>query len=182
MSAMAGAAQSLWRFVRDVPDFPKPGIVFKDLTPLLGDPGAFADAVELMAAPFRAADVTKVVAVEARGFILGGPIAHALGVGLVPVRKPGKLPWDTHAHTYELEYGTDTLEVHRDALRGDDRVLVVDDVLATGGTAEAACRLVVRCFGAGIVGCTMLLELASLDGRARLERLGHVVHSVLRAE
>ena len=175
MNVSAGA---LARYIRDIPDFPKPGIVFKDITPLLGDPDAFRAATELMATAFDG-EVTKVVGIEARGFILAAPIAQALGAGLVPVRKPGKLPWDTHAHSYELEYGTDTLEVHRDALTADDRVLIVDDVLATGGTATATCRLVSEFFEATVVGVTFLLELTALGGRERLTPLGHHLESVL---
>jgi len=168
----------LRRFIRDIPDFPQPGVTFRDITPLLGDAAAFRTATELLVANFDG-PVTKVVGIEARGFILAAPIALALGAGFVPVRKPGKLPWDTHAHTYELEYGTDTLEVHRDALANDDRVLIVDDVLATGGTASATCHLVSEFFEATVVGVTFLLELAALGGRARLEPLGHHLESVL---
>jgi adenine phosphoribosyltransferase len=167
----------------DVPDFPKPGIVFKDITPLLGDARAFREITQLMAEPFSVPGldgVTKVVGIEARGFILAAPIAQALGAGLVPVRKAGKLPWDTHAHSYDLEYGSDALEVHRDALTADDRVLVVDDVLATGGTAAAACELITRFFASRVVGLTFLLELTQLGGRARLEQYGFPVESVLR--
>jgi len=173
----------LWPFIRDVPDFPQPGVVFKDITPLVGDADAFRSATELLVAPFISPfderPITKVVGIEARGFILAAPIALALGAGFVPVRKPGKLPWDTHAHSYELEYGQDTLEVHRDALTPDDRVLIVDDVLATGGTATAACRLVAEFFTATVVGVTFLLELTALGGRARVEPLGHRIESVL---
>src|SRR4051812_28661444 len=124
--------------------------------------------------------VTKVVGIEARGFILAAPIAQALGAGLVPVRKAGKLPWDTHSHSYDLEYGSDTLEVHRDALTTNDRVLVVDDVLATGGTATAACELITRFFASQVVGLTFLLELTALGGRSRLVQFGFPVESVLR--
>ena len=146
-------------YIRDIPDFPQPGVTFRDITPLLGDADAFRTATELLVAPFDG-PITKVVGVEARGFILAAPIALALGAGFVPVRKPGKLPWDTHGHSYELEYGSDTLEVHRDALTPDDRVLIVDDVLATGGTAAATCRLVSEYFTAAVVGVTFLLELS----------------------
>jgi len=170
----------LWKYIRDIPDFPQPGIVFRDITPLLGDADAFRTATELLVAPFTG-PITKVVGIEARGFILAAPIALALGAGFVPVRKPGKLPWDTHAHSYELEYGSDTLEVHRDALTPDDRVLIVDDVLATGGTATATCRLVTEFFTATIVGVTFLLELTALGGRERLLPLGHRVESALRS-
>jgi adenine phosphoribosyltransferase len=172
-------AEELWKFIRDIPDFPQPGVVFRDITPLLGDADAFRAATELLVAPFDG-PVTKVVGIEARGFILAAPIALALGAGFVPVRKPGKLPWDTHAHSYELEYGTDTLEVHRDALSPEDRVLIVDDVLATGGTATATCLLVSEFFAATVVGVTFLLELEALHGRERLLPLGHRVESVLR--
>jgi adenine phosphoribosyltransferase len=171
-------AAQLWPFIRDIPDFPQPGVVFRDITPLLDDADAFRAAIELLAAPFDD-PITKVVGIEARGFILAAPIAFELGVGFVPVRKAGKLPWDTHAHSYELEYGTDTLEVHRDALDADDRVLVVDDVLATGGTATATCHLVSELFRATVVGVTFLLELTALGGRERLAPLGHRVESVL---
>jgi adenine phosphoribosyltransferase len=171
-------AEQLRAHIRDIPGFPQPGVTFRDITPLLGDPDAFRSATHLMAAPFDGR-ITKVVGIEARGFILAAPIALALGAGFVPVRKPGKLPWDTHAHSYELEYGSDTLEVHRDALSTDDRVLVVDDVLATGGTATATCRLVADFFTATVVGVTFLLELPALGGRDRLLPLGHRVESVL---
>jgi adenine phosphoribosyltransferase len=174
-------AEQLWPFIRDIPDFPRAGVVFRDITPLLGDAVAFRAATELMAAPFDG-PVTKVVGIEARGFILAAPIALALGAGFVPVRKPGKLPWDTHAHSYDLEYGSDTLEVHRDALTPDDRVLIVDDVLATGGTATATCRLVSEFFTATVVGVTFLLELPALGGRERLTPLGHHIESVLVVE
>ena len=157
----------LYRAIRDIPDFPKPGILFKDITPLLLDPAAFRQATELMTAPYRGAGVTRVVAIESRGFLLGGPIALGLGVGLVPIRKPGKLPAARGRVEYALEYGTDALEIHRDAVGPTDRVLVVDDVLATGGTAEAAARLV-REHGASIGGYTFLIELDFLAGRRRL--------------
>jgi adenine phosphoribosyltransferase len=154
-------------FIRDVPDFPQPGILFKDITPLLADPRAFSAAVEALVAPFAAAGVEKVVGIEARGFILAAPVARALGAGFVPVRKPGKLPWQVASQSYDLEYGTDRLEVHRDAVAPGERVLVVDDVLATGGTAEAALGLVVG-LGAHVVGVAFLIELGFLGGRARL--------------
>ena len=173
------AAADLSSFVRDIPDFPQPGIVFKDITPLLGDPAAFRAATDAMIEPFSSG-VTKVVGIEARGFILAAPIAQTLGAGLVPVRKAGKLPWDTHAHSYDLEYGHDTVEVHRDALSADDRVLIVDDVLATGGTAAATCELISRSFSSTIVGLSFLLELTHLGGRARLEPYGLPVEAVMR--
>ena len=157
----------LLRAIRDVPDFPKPGIVFKDITPLLLDPAAFRLATGAMARAFRGSHVTKVVAVESRGFLLGAPVALELEAGLVPIRKPGKLPAARGRVEYQLEYGTDALEMHRDAVAPGDVVLVVDDVLATGGTAQAAGRLV-REHGATLVGYCFLIELGFLKGRARL--------------
>ncbi|MFN8574913.1 MAG: adenine phosphoribosyltransferase [Gemmatimonadaceae bacterium] len=153
--------------IRDVPDYPKPGIVFKDITPLLGDARLFAQACEVMAAPFSDSGVTHVVAVESRGFVFGGVIATILGAGFVPVRKVGKLPFKTERVEYALEYGSDTLEVHVDALGSQARALVVDDVLATGGTAAAAGRLVSR-LAAEVVGYTFLIELTFLGGAAAL--------------
>jgi|SRR5437660_9463171 len=161
--------ESIRNAVRDVPDFPKPGIVFKDITPILLDPALFARAVDQMAAPFRGLGVSRVVAIESRGFILGAPIALALRAGLVPVRKPGKLPAAAERVEYELEYGTDALEMHRDAIGTTDLVLVVDDVLATGGTAAAAGRLA-GMQGATVAGYSFLLELGFLGGRERLGR------------
>ncbi|MCB8956573.1 MAG: adenine phosphoribosyltransferase [Nocardioides sp.] len=160
--------------ITDVADFPEPGILFKDITPLLADHAALSEVVEALAAPARAQDgapvVDKVLGMESRGFILGAPVALALGVGFVPVRKAGKLPRDTHAVSYALEYGEATLEVHRDSLQPGDRVLLVDDVLATGGTARATADLVERC-GAAVHGIAVLMELGFLPGR---EALGDV--------
>ena len=153
--------------IRDVPDYPKPGIVFKDITPLLAEPQAFAAATDTMAAPFADSGITHVVAIESRGFILGGPVAQHLHAGFVPVRKAGKLPSATRRETYELEYGTDTLEVHADACDKKARVLIVDDVLATGGTADAARRLV-ESLGAEVVGFSFLIVLGFLPGMERL--------------
>jgi adenine phosphoribosyltransferase len=153
--------------IRDVPDFPKPGIIFKDITPVLLDPVLFALATQRMAEPYRESGVTRVVAVESRGFMFGAPIALQLRVGLVPVRKPGKLPAARQRVEYTLEYGTDALEMHADAIGPEDRVLIVDDVLATGGTAEAARRLV-RTRGAHIAGFSFLIELGFLEGRHAL--------------
>jgi adenine phosphoribosyltransferase len=160
-------AARLLRLVRDVPDYPRPGIVFKDITPLLGDHDAFGATVRELAALGSPTRVDKVVGIEARGFILAAPVALALSAGFVPVRKSGKLPWQTHAVSYSLEYGEATLEVHRDAFARGDRVLVVDDVLATGGTVEATAELVRRA-GGKIVGVSVLMELAFLSGRQRL--------------
>jgi adenine phosphoribosyltransferase len=169
--------QEIYEAIRDVPDFPKPGIIFKDITPLLLDPARFRRAVELMAAPFRASGVRRVVSIESRGFLLGAPIALLLEAGLVPIRKPGKLPAARGRVEYALEYGTDALEMHRDAVGDGDRVLIVDDVLATGGTAEAAAKLV-RAHGAAVAGFTFLIELDFLKGRARLrnERVEALLH------
>ena len=163
--------------VRDVPDFPKPGIVFKDITPVLADSVLLREAVEALAAPFRDARVSHVVGVESRGFILAAPVAIALGAGFVPVRKPGKLPHRTHSAEYALEYGTDRLEIHRDACGEDARVLVIDDVLATGGTAGATCRLVEE-VGGRVVGCGFLIALDFLGGTAALA--GRSVTALLR--
>jgi adenine phosphoribosyltransferase len=163
--------------IRDVRDFPRPGVMFKDITPLLLDGAAFARAAAMMARPFETARITRVVAVESRGFLLGAPVALALGAGLVPIRKPGKLPAARSRVDYELEYGTDALEMHRDALKPGDRVVVIDDVLATGGTARAA-GLLVRQHGAELVGYGFLIELAALGGRAKLE--GARIEALLR--
>ena len=169
--------QDLYQAIRDIPDFPKPGIVFKDITPLLLDPSRFRRAVELMAAPFRASGVRRVVSIESRGFLLGSPIALWLDAGLVPIRKPGKLPAARGRVEYALEYGTDALEMHRVAVDAGDVVLIVDDVLATGGTAEAAAKLV-RAHGGQVAGFTFLIELDFLKGRTRLrnERVEALLH------
>ena len=167
MSVAADVASRVAAAIRDVPDFPKPGIDFKDITPVLLDAALFREATEAMAAPFAAQDISHVVAIESRGFILGGPVAQTLGAAFVPFRKPGKLPHIVERIEYALEYGVDALECHRDALRGGQRVLVVDDVLATGGTAGAACALV-ESLGATVQGCSFLVELEFLHGRAKL--------------
>lgn len=170
------ATERIARLIRDVPDFPKAGILFKDITPLLLEPTVFRRAVELMAAPFQGLAATRVVSIESRGFLFGAPIALALDAGLVPIRKPGKLPAERGRVEYALEYGTDALEMHHDAVSESDRVLVVDDVLATGGTAAAAAELVRR-YGATVVGFTFLIELEFLKGRGRL--VNEVVQAVL---
>ena len=166
------------RAIRDVPDFPKPGIVFKDITPLLRDASLFRATTDAMARPFVDAGITHVVAIESRGFILGGPVAQRLGAGFVPVRKPGKLPSRTEAEEYALEYGTDRLEIHADACHGPTRprVLIVDDVLATGGTADATRRLIER-LGAELAGFSFLIALDFLKGRERLD--GCVVRALV---
>lgn len=167
----ADVEQHITRLVRDVPDFPEPGVVFKDITPLLADHTAFHAVIEALSDAGRdatgASVVDKVVGMEARGFILAAPVALALGAGFVPVRKHGKLPSPTHAVDYDLEYGSATLEVHRDGLAAGDRVLLVDDVLATGGTMAATAKLVERC-GATVHGATVLMELSFLPGRATI--------------
>ncbi|MGA2520104.1 MAG: adenine phosphoribosyltransferase [Acidimicrobiales bacterium] len=163
--------------VRDVVGFPRPGVTFKDITPVLGDPGAFTDVVRWLGAPF-AGRVDLVAAIEARGFILGAPVAFALGVGLVPVRKLGKLPHDTMAEAYALEYGEATLEMHLDAVVPGERVLIVDDVIATGGTILATAGILRRA-GADVVGVAALLDIAALGGSARLGELDlHVLLAV----
>ena len=153
--------------IRDIPDFPKPGIVFKDITPLLADAEALRAAVDAISDHFAGRRVDKVLGIEARGFILAAPVAYRCGAGFVPVRKAGKLPWDIEKQEYELEYGTDLLEIHRDAVEPGDQVLVVDDVIATGGTAAAAIRLVER-LGGEVVGLGVVIELAFLGGRNKL--------------
>jgi adenine phosphoribosyltransferase len=167
--ALDGALNDLIRArIRDVPDFPGPGIVFKDITPLLGDPAVFGAVISALAAGHGQVD--KVAGIEARGFILAAPVACALGAGFVPVRKQGKLPAATHTQTYELEYGTATVEVHMDAFAPGDRVLIVDDVLATGGTARATAELIRRS-GADVTAVAVLLELGFLGGRDGLDDL-----------
>jgi adenine phosphoribosyltransferase len=153
--------------VRDVPDFPQDGIVFKDITPLLADELAFSTVIDLIVVHFGRGNVDKVVGIEARGFILASPVAYHFGAGFVPVRKKDKLPWETEAAEYSLEYGTATLEIHKDAVTPGERVLVVDDVLATGGTARATAELVER-IGGKVVGLAFLIELGFLKGRERI--------------
>jgi len=165
---VAGVAGLITQLVRDVPDYPQPGVLFKDITPLLADAGAFDQVVDALAAGHG--PVSKVAGIEARGFILAAPVALRLHAGFVPVRKQGKLPAASYAQSYDLEYGTATLEVHRDAFSPGERVLIVDDVLATGGTARATAELVRRC-GAEVAGIAVLLELGVLPGRSRLEGL-----------
>lgn len=181
MSGLGGPRhdpRGLGRLIRDIPDFPTRGVVFKDITPLLGDGAAFREAIEEMATLVAASglQVDRVVAIEARGFLVGAPLAARLGVGFAPVRKPGKLPYDTDGESYELEYGTDRVEVHVDAVTPGERVLVVDDVIATGGTAAATARLVER-RGAEIAAFAFLVELAFLEGRQQLD--GHRILSLV---
>jgi adenine phosphoribosyltransferase len=163
--------------IRHVPDFPKPGILFYDITTLLSDPEGFRLTVDSIAAPYREQNISVVVGIESRGFILGAAVAHALGAGFVPIRKPGKLPWKALKESYALEYGSDALEIHEDAVVSSSRVLIVDDVLATGGTAAAAIKLV-RSIGGALVGLGFLIELEFLAGRSKLGN--ESVTSVLR--
>lgn len=176
---MAQDVASLKELIREIPDWPRPGVGFKDITPLLNDADAFRSSIDALVDRFASARVDRVLGVEARGFLLAAPVAYRFGAGLVPIRKAGKLPWDIEQEEYVLEYGTDLLEIHRDGVRPGESVLVVDDVLATGGTASAAARLVQR-LGGRVVGFGFLLELGFLDGRAKLE--GSDVLSLLRFE
>jgi len=164
---MAKEQTALAQYIRDIPDWPKKGILFRDITPLLADPRAFPIAVEALCAPWHDAGAEYVAAVEARGFIFGAAVAAKLGVGFIPIRKKGKLPYETERITYDLEYGTDCVEMHRDAVPPGAKVLMVDDLLATGGTMRAACQLIEK-VGAKVVGIAFLIELADLNGRERL--------------
>ena len=163
--------------IRDIPDFPEEGVVFKDITPVLGHPEAFAELVTAMAEPFIGQGITKVAGIEARGFTLATPVAGKLGAGFVPLRKPGKLPYETVREEYELEYGTDALEIHVDGVEDGERVLLVDDVIATGGTAAAAIRLL-REVGAEVVGFSVFIELVFLNGASKLD--GVPINALLR--
>jgi adenine phosphoribosyltransferase len=166
---MAGAATiDLRDYIRDIPDFPKPGVMFKDITPLLSHPEAFKAAIDQLERQFAARGISAIAAAEARGFIFGAPLAMRLGVGFIPIRKPGKLPYATIALEYQLEYGTDKLEIHTDAFSPGNRVLLIDDVLATGGTMRA-CRDLVQSTGAEVVASAFVIELSFLGGRAKLE-------------
>ena len=164
-------------FIRDVPDFPKPGILFKDITPLLADPAALSEACSRLAGPYEGKGVTRVVGIESRGFLFGVPVAERLGAGFVPVRKPGKLPAKTVSQTYELEYGTDEVQIHADAISPGQKVVLIDDLLATGGTMAAACELVNK-LGAQIVGVGFVIELCFLPGRQKLT--GYDVQSLIQ--
>ena len=164
--------------VRTIPDYPKPGIQFRDITTLLADAAGFRDAVRALADHVAGRGVAKIAGIEARGFIFGGAVAHRLGVGFVPVRKKGKLPFKVIGHDYALEYGTDRVEIHVDAVKAGERVLVVDDLIATGGTAEAAFTLLTEA-GADVVGAAFVIDLPALGGRQRLERMGCAVHSLM---
>lgn len=163
--------------IRDIPDFPKPGIVFKDITPLVKNPATLRLAVHQLLHPFLGDEITAVAGMEARGFIFGSLVAWELAVGFVPLRKPGKLPHDVHSVSYDLEYGSATLEAHTDALNNTDKVLVIDDLLATGGTAQASCELVEN-LGAEVVACAFVVELEFLNGREKLN--GYRIHSLIQ--
>jgi adenine phosphoribosyltransferase len=158
-------------YVRDIPDYPKKGIVFFDITPILSDPDAFRHTVDCLAEKFKDCGATKVVAAEARGFIFGAPLAYKMGIGFVPVRKPGKLPYKSRCVSYDLEYGTDTLCMHEDAVAPGEKVLVIDDLLATGGTVEGMLKLVAEA-GGEIVGCGFVIQLGFLDGAQRMKNAG----------
>lgn len=164
-------------YIRDVPDFPKPGILFKDITPLLRSPQALEYTIGALAEPYKGKGITTVAAIESRGFIFGSCVARLLGAGFVPIRKPGKLPWTKRRNEYVLEYGTDALEIHDDAVNDNDRVLLIDDLLATGGTAAAASCLIQDC-GASLVGAAMVIELMFLEGRKKLD--GVPVHTLIQ--
>jgi adenine phosphoribosyltransferase len=171
--------EDLKKLIHDVPDFPKQGIVFKDITPLLADPAGLSMAVEFLTQPYRGMKIDQVVGAESRGFIFGTAVARNLSAGFVPIRKPGKLPRKTRKASYELEYGFDAMEIHEDAVRPGDRVLMIDDLLATGGTMAACCELIERLNGQ-IAGVAVLIELAFLKGRKKLAK--YPVHSIIRYE
>lgn len=171
------AELDLSKFVRDIPDFPKPGIMFKDITPLLSNYDAYQTAIQRMADHFRNQSIEVITAAEARGFLFAAPLALELGVGFVPIRKPGKLPYQKRSYSYALEYGTDTLEMHIDGIEAGQRVLVVDDLLATGGTVEACVRMIEEC-QAQVVACAFLIELGFLNGAAKLKP--HPVYSLIK--
>ena len=163
--------------IRSIPDFPKPGIIFRDITTLLGHPRAFRRAVDELVQPYAGVRIDKVAGIEARGFILGGAVAHQLSTAFVPVRKKGRLPWRTIGQGYSLEYGTDMIEIHEDAIRSGEHVLIVDDLLATGGTAEAAIK-VIELAGGEVVGLSFVIDLPDLGGAARLRAMGKSVKTL----
>jgi adenine phosphoribosyltransferase len=162
--------------IRDVPDFPKPGILFKDITPLLADPQGLKNTADMLAGPYKDQSIDVVVGIESRGFIFGTMVADRLGAGFVPIRKPGKLPAEIFSQSYELEYGTDTVEIHADSIKQGRNVVMIDDLLATGGTMEASCKLVER-LGGKIAGISFVIELAFLSGRAKLSQ--YDVHALM---
>ncbi|PZO82186.1 MAG: adenine phosphoribosyltransferase [Mesorhizobium amorphae] len=172
---------TLLKSIRTIPDYPKPGIQFRDITTLLGDARAFRRAVDALVQPYAGQKIDKVAGIEARGFILGGAVAHQLSAGFVPIRKKGKLPHDTVRIAYSLEYGVDEMEMHKDAIQPGERVMLVDDLIATGGTAEAASKLL-QGIGADIVAACFVIDLPDLGGRAKLEALGVDVHTLIGFE
>ncbi len=173
--------ENLKALIRTIPDYPKPGIMFRDVTTLLRDAAGFEEAIIAMARPFEGAQVDAVAGIEARGFILGGAVADRLGCGFVPIRKKGKLPWKTIGQEYTLEYGVDAIEIHQDAIRPGERVLIIDDLVATGGTAEAAAKLV-RATGGLVVGAAFIIDLPELGGLKKLEGIGVACHALVAFE
>jgi len=173
--------ENLKRLIRTIPDYPKPGIMFRDITTLLGDSQGLKAAIARLAEPYRTEPVDAVAGIEARGFILGGAVADRLGCGFVPIRKKGKLPWKTIGQEYTLEYGVDTIEIHEDAIKPGQRILIVDDLIATGGTAEAAVKLVRRS-GGSIVGAAFVIDLPEIGGAKLLRDLGIAVHTLMAFE
>ncbi len=165
------------KFIRDIPDFPKKGIIFKDITPLIGDPPAFKTVINLLAKKYQGKKIDKILCVESRGFIFASALAYKLGIGIVPVRKPGKLPYKTTKETYSLEYGTDTLEMHLDAFKKGSRILIIDDLLATGGTVKA-CTSLVKKLGGKVAGIGFVIELGFLHGRDKLK--GFDIYSIIK--
>ena len=167
--------------IRTIPDYPKPGIMFRDVTTLMGDARAFRTTIDLMVQPFAGVRIDKVAGIEARGFIIGGAIAHQLSIGFVPIRKKGKLPHRTIQQSYDLEYGTDVVEIHEDAVKPGENVLIVDDLIATGGTCEAGIKLIER-VGAKVIGCSFIVDLPELGGRKRIEAMGKNVLTLIDFE
>jgi adenine phosphoribosyltransferase len=178
---MEAVVENLKRLIRTIPDYPKPGIMFRDITTLLGDSQGLKAAIARLAEPYRTEPVDAVAGIEARGFILGGAVADRLGCGFVPIRKKGKLPWKTIGQEYTLEYGVDTIEIHEDAIKPGQRILIVDDLIATGGTAEAAVKLVRRS-GGSIVGAAFVIDLPEIGGAKLLRDLGIAVHTLMAFE
>ena len=178
---MAAVQSELISAIRSIPDYPKPGVMFRDITPLLGNPRAFRRAIDELVHPYAGTKVDKIAGIEARGFILGGAIAHQLSAGFIPIRKKGKLPHDTVRIAYSLEYGVDEMEMHRDAVAPGDKVILVDDLIATGGTAEGAAKLLKQ-MGADIVAACFIIDLPELGGRKKLEALGVNVRTLIEFE
>lgn len=173
--------QDLKQLIRTIPDHPKPGIMFRDVTTLFGDAQGFKACIARLCEPYRAVPIDAIAGIEARGFIMGGAMADKLGCGFIPIRKTGKLPWKTYAQEYQLEYGTDTIEMHQDALARGNRILIVDDLIATGGTAEAAAKLITRA-GGDLVGACFIIDLPELGGTKLLQKMGLKVHTLMAFE